>query len=117
RQVDWARLEPNFFAVFEPDALAAAPRMWVFLARVEDETDRALIQRDVVTEHPNVSAIDLTLIQRALDDVIGRVSLVIRFLAAFSVATGFIVLLGAVATGRLQRIRESVLLKTLGATR
>src|SRR5690606_13452391 len=42
---------------------------------------------------------------------------VIRFLAGFSVATGFIVLLGAVATGRLQRIRESVLLKTLGATR
>src|SRR5690606_1717575 len=37
--------------------------------------------------------------------------------AGFSVATGFIVLLGAVATGRLQRIRESVLLKTLGATR
>src|SRR5690606_2412023 len=37
--------------------------------------------------------------------------------AAFSVATGFIVLLGSVATGRLERIRESVLLKTLGATR
>ena len=63
------------------------------------------------------AALDLTLIQRALDDVIGRISLVIRFLAGFSVATGFIVLLGAVATGRLQRIRESVLLKTLGATR
>src|SRR5690606_2527616 len=63
------------------------------------------------------ASIDLTLIQRALDDVVGRISLVIRFLAGFSVVTGFIVLLGAVATGRLQRIRESVLLKTLGATR
>jgi putative ABC transport system permease protein len=49
--------------------------------------------------------------------VIGRISLVIRFLAGFSVATGFIVLLGAVSTSRLQRIRESVLLKTIGATR
>lgn len=117
RRVDWARLEPNFYAVFEPDALRGAPQMWIFLVRAEESTVRADIQRAVVAAHPNVAAIDLTLVQRALDDVIGRISLVIRFLAGFSVATGFIVLLGAVATGRLQRIRESVLLKTLGATR
>lgn len=117
RSIDWARLEPNFFAVFEPDALRAAPQMWVFLARADSAQERALVQRDLVTRHPNISAIDLTLIQRALDDVIGRVSTVIRFLAGFSVATGFVVLLGAVATGRPQRIRESVLLKTLGATK
>ena len=117
RSIDWARLEPNFFAVFEPAALRAAPQMWVFLARADSAQDRAIIQRDIVVRHPNVSAIDLTLIQRALDDVIGRVSTVIRFLAGFSVVTGFVVLLGAVATGRPQRIRESVLLKTLGATK
>src|SRR5690606_2811243 len=117
RAVDWARLEPNFFAVFEPAALEAAPQMWVLLARGEHAEARALAQRDVVADHSNVSAIDLTLVQAALDEVLGRVSVVIRFLAGFSVATGFIVLLGAVATGRLQRIRESVLLKTLGATR
>src|SRR5690606_15492788 len=106
-----------FYAVFEPAALRGAPMMWVFLARSEEPEARAAVQRDIVTEFPNVAAIDLTLAQQALDDVIGRIALVIRFLAGFSVATGFIVLLGAVATGRLQRIRESVLLKTLGATR
>jgi putative ABC transport system permease protein len=117
RLVDWARFEPNFYAVFEPAALRGAPQMWVFLARAEDPAARAVVQREIVTNYPNIASIDLTLVQRALDDVIGRISLVIRFLAGFSVATGFIVLLGAVATGRLQRIRESVLLKTLGATR
>ncbi len=117
RAVDWARLEPNFFAVFEPAALLEAPQMGVLLARAEDAAVRAAVQRDVVASHSNVSVIDLTLVQRALDEVVGRVSLVVRFLAGFSVATGFIVLLGAVATGRRQRIRESVLLKTLGATR
>lgn len=117
RQVDWARFEPNFYAVFEPAALDGAPRMWIFLARSDDPAVRAIVQRDIVTRFPNVASIDLTLVQRAFDDVVGRISLVIRFLAGFSVATGFIVLLGAVATGRLQRIRESVLLKTLGATR
>jgi putative ABC transport system permease protein len=64
-----------------------------------------------------VAVLDLTSIQAAIDEVLGRVAAVIRFLAGFSVATGFIVLLGAVLAGRLQRIRESVLLRTLGATR
>ena len=75
------------------------------------------MQRDVVVRFPNIAAVDLTQVQAALDDVMSQVSAVIRFLAAFSIATGFVVLLGAVATGRLQRIRESVLLKTIGATR
>jgi putative ABC transport system permease protein len=117
REVDWTRFEPNFFAVFPAKALADAPQTWVMLTRADSADERATVQREVVERYPNVSALDLTQIQSALDDVLGRISLVIRFLAAFSVATGLIVLLGAVSTSRLQRIRESVLLKTIGATR
>ena len=47
----------------------------------------------------------------------GRVVLAIRFMALFSLATGAIVLIGAIATSRWQRIREGTLLRTLGATR
>ena len=117
RRVDWARFEPNFFAVFPPAALAGAPQTWVLLTRAPGPTERAQVQRAVVQRFANVAVLDLTLLQEALNQVIGRVSLVIRFLAGFCLATGFIVLLGAVASGRLQRVRESVLLKTLGATR
>lgn len=117
RDVDWGRLEPNFFAVFPSSVLQGAPQTWVMLARAPDASTRAAVQRDVVRRFSNVAVLDLTAIQAALDEVLGRVAAVIRFLAAFSVATGFIVLLGAVLTGRLQRIRESVLLRTLGATR
>ncbi|HEU4562085.1 MAG TPA: FtsX-like permease family protein, partial [Longimicrobium sp.] len=117
REVDWQRLEPNFFAVFPTSVLADAPHSWVLLARTPDAPSRARVQRDVVARYPNVALLDLTQVQAAIDEVLGRVAAVIRFLAAFSVATGFIVLLGAVLTSRLQRIRESVLLRTLGATR
>jgi putative ABC transport system permease protein len=117
REVDWQRLEPNFFAVFPSEVLNAAPQTWVMLARAPDAAARAVAQRDVVRRYSNVAVLDLTAIQEALDEVLGRVAAVIRFLAAFSVVTGFVVLLGAVLTGRLQRIRESVLLRTLGATR
>lgn len=117
REVDWQRLEPNFFAVFPARVLNAAPQTWVMLARAPDAAARAVAQRDIVRRYSNVAVLDLTAIQAALDEVLGRVAAVIRFLAAFSVVTGFVVLLGAVLTGRLQRIRESVLLRTLGATR
>jgi len=117
REVDWQRLEPNFFAVFPSSVLQGAPHSWVMLARTPDAPSRARVQRDVVARFPNVALLDLTQVQAAIDEVLGRVAAVIRFLAGFSVATGFIVLLGAVLTSRLQRIRESVLLRTLGATR
>ncbi len=117
REVDWQRLEPNFFAVFPTSVLQGAPQTWVMLARAPGAPARAAAQRDVVRRYSNVAVLDLTAVQAAVDEVLGRVAAVIRFLAAFSVATGFIVLLGAVLTGRLQRIRESVLLRTLGATR
>lgn len=117
RDVDWSRFEPNFFAVFPRAVLEPAPRTWVLLTRAGTARERALVQRDVVARYSNVAILDLTRVQQALDTVIGRVSTVIRFLAGFSVATGLIVLLGAVSTSRAQRIRESVLLKTIGATR
>ncbi|HEV2149745.1 MAG TPA: FtsX-like permease family protein [Longimicrobiaceae bacterium] len=117
REVDWARFEPNFFAVFPPRALEGAPQTWVILADAPDAAARARAQRDLVRAFPNVVSVDLTEVQAALDEVLGRVSLVIRFLAGFSLATGVVVLLGAVSVSRLQRIRETVLLRTLGASR
>jgi len=117
RQVTWARFEPNFFVIFAPNALASAPQTTVFLTRVIDPTARAALQRAVVVHDPNVSTIDLALVQQAIDGILDKVSIAIRFMALFSVATGILVLLSAVAAARRQRLREGVLLKTLGATR
>ncbi len=115
RQVSWARFETNFFVVFEPGVLDAAPTVYVTLTRVPGEEERALLQRDLVEAYPNVSALDLSLVQQTLETLIGSIALAIRFMALFSIASGMIVLVGAVATSRYQRVRESVLLKTLGA--
>jgi putative ABC transport system permease protein len=116
RRVDWARFEPNFFVVFEPGVLVAAPQTLVLLGRADDPMVRARLQRDVVLAYPNVSVLDLTDVQRTLDGVIAKVSLAIRFMALFSVASGLVILVGALRASRLQRLREAVLLKTLGAS-
>ncbi len=115
RRVDWARFEPNFFAVFEPGVLDDAPQSLLVLTRVENPIARAEVQRDLVMGYPNVAAIDITIIIEAIDSILSKVALAIRFMAMFSIACGLVILVGAIATSRYQRTRESVLLKTLGA--
>ncbi|HEX9705337.1 MAG TPA: FtsX-like permease family protein [Gemmatimonadales bacterium] len=116
RRVTWARFQTNFFVVFEPGVLEAAPQTWVLVARAADPTLRAELQRDLVIDYPNISALDLTLVQRTLDGILSKVSLAIRFMALFSIGSGLVILIGALTASRFQRMREAVLLKTLGAS-
>lgn len=117
RDVEWRRLEPNFFVVFPEGVLDPAPKFHVIAMRAATSEVSARIQRAVVTTYPNVTAIDLALVMQTLDSIFTKVAFVIQFMALFTVATGIIVLVGAVLTGRFQRIRETVLLRTVGATR
>jgi putative ABC transport system permease protein len=117
RKVTWTRFEPNFFVVFAPPILEAAPKQFVLLANVPEASSVALLQRMVVNRFPNVSSLDLTSIRRTVDRIVGRASLAIRFMALFSFAVAIPVLFSAVAATRRARVREGVLLKTLGATR
>jgi putative ABC transport system permease protein len=117
REVNWTRFEPNFFAVFERRALAKAPKQYVVLADVRGTAAVAKLQRDVVMRFPNVSSIDLTMIQETVGRVLSKVTAAIRFMAALSLALGIPVLFSAVSATRRERLREGVLLKVLGATR
>jgi putative ABC transport system permease protein len=117
RKVVWTRFEPNFFVVFAPPMLKDAPKQYVLLAQVKDQQNVSPLQRAVVNQFPNISSIDLTSIKRTVDRIVGRVSLAIRFMALFSLAVAIPVLFSAVAATRRARVREGVLLRTLGATR
>lgn len=117
RSVDWNRLEPNFFAILEPGFLEDAPQNIIMVARIEDSAERAAFQRDLVGTFPNVSALDFSRVQEAIESVLTRVRQAVAFLGIFSALAGGIVLIGALATSRVQRQREGALLKTLGARR
>ena len=117
RSVNWQRIKPNFLVLFPAGVLEPAPQFHVFVTRTPDKESSARFQREAVRLFPNVSIIDLDLVLSTVDDILGKVSLVIRFMALFSVAIGLIVLLGVIGGSRYQRVQESVLLRTLGAAR
>ncbi|NJD18919.1 MAG: FtsX-like permease family protein, partial [Gemmatimonadetes bacterium] len=117
RRVDWERLEPNFFAVFAPGPLDDAPQSIVMVVRIPDAGARAAFQRDLVAAFPNVSALDFSRVQEAIDAILSRVRQAVAFLGLFCALAGLVVLVGALATSRSQRLRAGALLKTLGARR
>ena len=117
REVDWNRIQTNFLVVFPEGVLEAAPQFFVLLTNLPDAERSAEFQRALVSEHPNVSIVDLTQILKAVDEVLSKVSFVIQFMAFFSILTGLLVLISSVVLSKYQRVRESVLLRTMGASR
>jgi putative ABC transport system permease protein len=115
--VDWNRIQTNFLVVFPSGVLENAPQFHVLLTRVPSVEASANFQKVLVREFPNVSVIDLGLVLSILDDILGKIGFVIRFMAGFCIITGLIVLISSVLISKYQRIQESVLLRTLGAGR
>lgn len=117
REIEWNRVQTNFLVVFPSGVLEQAPQFHVLMTRVPNNQTSAILQRNLVSQFPNVSAIDLGLILKTVDEILDQISFVIQFMALFSILTGLLVLGSSVIISKYQRLRESVLLRTLGASR
>ena len=115
REVDWPKDPPNFIFVFPNGVLENAPQIWVTATRVDEPAQANRFQQSLVMEFPNVSLLDLRLILTTVNDLFDKLGLIIRFLALFSIVTGLVVLAGAVINSKFLRIKENVLLRTIGA--
>lgn len=116
RDVEWRSFGINFFLVVEPGVLDDAPHMRLATTRLSDG-DQPLARDAVAAAHPNVALIGIREILERVAGLVGRMSAGVRLLGAFTVATGLLVLGGAVASSSLRRRREAALLKTLGVER
>lgn len=117
RRVEWAESRAGgFMFVFRPGILANAPHTFVgFLKGPADETARARLQYDIVSRFPNVTTIDgreiLARVQRVLDNAVLGISIV----GGVALLSGVLILVGAVAMTKFQRVYEAAILRTLGA--
>ncbi|MBT8182625.1 MAG: hypothetical protein KJO53_13675, partial [Eudoraea sp.] len=115
REVDWGRMQLNFSIVFPMGVLENAPQFNVLSTNVASESASAKLQQELVRKFPNISIIDLRQIITIIESILDKISWAINFMALFSILTGIIVLIGSVRNSKYQRIKESVLLRTLGA--
>jgi len=117
RQINWKGIRTNFLVVFPKGLLETAPQFHVLLSRVPSQKVSAGFQQAMVKQYPNVSIIDLGLVLHILDELMSKIGFVIRFMAGFSIITGIVVLIASVLISKYQRMKESILLRTLGASR
>jgi putative ABC transport system permease protein len=117
RQVEWNRIQTNFLVLFPSGVLEKAPKFHVLVSRVESPDQSARYQQAVIQAFPNVSIIDLGLVLDLVSTLLEKIGFIIRFMAVYCMATGVVVLIASVLISKYQRIRESVLLRTIGASR
>lgn len=117
REIEFRNLSTRFFIIFPTGVLEDAPQFQVLVTKTPDNTTMTKYRGAVVKAYPNVSVIDLTTILQSVNDILKKVTFIIQFMAIFSLLTGLIVLISSLTLSKYQRLKESILLRTIGATK
>ncbi|NND34435.1 MAG: FtsX-like permease family protein, partial [Saprospiraceae bacterium] len=117
RKIDYANMRARFLVIFPPGVLEEAPQFNVLVTKSPSAQVTADFRNQVVRSFPNVSVVDLGLVLQTISEVLSKVSYIVRFMAVFCILTGLIVLLSSLRLSKYRRIKESVLLRTLGASK
>jgi putative ABC transport system permease protein len=116
REVNWDTMGFNYIMVFSPSTLASAPH-GVGATITMEPGRRAAVSRALVTAFPSASIIDVGEVIGQVSAILEQMSAAILLAASVAVLAGIAVLIGALAASRQVRSYDSVVLKTLGATR
>ena len=110
------RMGSNAYFTLSPGALEGRPAVFFGGVRIAPEKASDL-QRDAFELFPTVMLINAADVLSIVQDVVDQIALVVQFVSAFSILGGIIILSSSVMATRFRRVRETAILKTLGATR
>lgn len=102
--------------IFTPATLAGLPTIYFGAIHV-DAKQVPYLQRAIYQRYPTVSVVNINEVLDVIQEVIDQIAIVVRFISAFAILAGIIILASSVAGTRFRRIRETVILKSLGGTR
>ena len=120
REIKWESLAINFVMVFSPNTLQAAPHNLLATVALPEPValaTEAALSRAIALEMPSVTLIRVKDALEAFQTVFAKVMVAVRVAGAVTLLAGALVLAGALATAQRRRIKQAVILKTLGATR
>ena len=120
RRVDWQSMGINFVMVFSPNSFAGAPASYLATLtwnRGSDAMSEAALLNLSAKTYPAITAIRVKEALDAINALVGKLVLGIRGASGITILAGVLVLAGALGAGQRNRIRDAVILKTLGATR
>jgi putative ABC transport system permease protein len=116
RKVNWRNMRTNFYMIYSPGALQGAPITYVATVNVSDAKELQL-QHAVVEALPNITALSTRDIVTTIETTVAKLTTLVDFMSGFAITTGLFILAGSIASTKFRRLRESAILKILGARR
>ena len=116
RKVNWRNMRTNFYMIYSPGALEGAPLTYVATVHVPDQKELEL-QHAVVEALPNITAVSTRDIVNTIESTVSKLTTLVDFMSGFAIAAGLFILSGSIASTKYRRLRESAILKILGARR
>lgn len=120
RVVDFSNAGMGFVLTLDPAAVAGAPHTEIATVYVDPGADpgaEATILRDIATAYPNITAISVKSAISRVTEALTAIAQATTIAAMATLLTGFVVLIGAAASGERARVYEAAVLKVLGASR
>lgn len=115
RKVDWDSFKVNFYVIATPGALESMPASFVTSFYLQANQEKVL--NDLVRSFPNLSVIDVAAIMTRFRIMTEQVSKAVQFVFLFTVLAGIVVLYSAIGTTLDERMFESAIMRTVGASR
>ncbi len=116
RAIDWSTYGFNFVIVLAPGVMDAAPHGYMATINADPAAENRIFQ-GLTEAFPAVSVVRVKEVLESVNGVLGQVGAAVRLTAVLAIAAGVLVLTGALAAGQQARVRDSVIMKMLGATR
>ena len=116
RKVNWRNMRTNFYMIFSTGALKGAPVTYVSTVHVP-ETKELELQHAMVNALPNITALSTRDIVDTIESVVEKLKTLVDFMSGFTIIAGLIILSGSIASTKYRRLKESAVLKILGAKR
>lgn len=114
RIVRWDSFKPNFFLLTPTGVLDGVPQQWLSSFYLPPGKNQLL--RELITAFPNVTPLDIGAAMAQVRDIMDRIINAVEFIFLFALAAGLTVLLAAIESTRSERVRETGLLRALGAS-
>lgn len=115
RKLEWGSMRVNFFVILNPKLVENMPQTWITAFHLPPA--KARFVNELTRDFPNLTVVDIGSMIRQMQGVLDQVISAVEFLFLFTLASGVLVLYAALVGSQDERIRESGLLRALGATR
>ncbi len=115
RKLEWGSMRVNFFVILNPKLVEDMPQTWITAFHLP--ASQATFVNELTRDFPNLTVVDIGSVVRQVQSVLDQVIGAVEFLFLFTLASGVLVLYAALVGSQDERIRESGLLRALGATR